>query len=179
MCEKQICFASISDSVPAPAKESLSMKYAHCLKGESETTSHSRKELREGGSVGKLIFGNPSTDFLHVTAGLSQGYSGCHVAGRDGCGAGRGPSVWRAGAVSRQLAAPGGSRGERVAGRSTGMQLAAETMEQEPGGTAVSPSNQASTLLSILWEIKGWGHLILSSVSQTTWTGRVEHLVSV
>lgn len=54
------------------------------------------------------------------------------------------------GAVSRQLAAPGGSRGERVAGRSTGMQLAAETMEQEPGGTAVSPSNQASTLLSIL-----------------------------
>ena len=50
----------------------------------------------------------------------------------------------------RQLAAPAGGSGERGAGRSTGMQPAAETVEQEPGRTAVSPSNQASTLLSVL-----------------------------
>lgn len=47
-----------------------------------------------------------------------------------------------AGAVSRQLAAPGGSSGGRGAGRSTGVQLAAEATEQEPGGTAVSPANR-------------------------------------
>lgn len=33
--------------------------------------------------------------------------------------------------------------------------------------------------LSVLWEIKGRGHLILNTVSRTAWTDRVEHLASV
>lgn len=128
---------------------------------------------------GRVNFRQPVGWFSACDSRAVTGVQWLPCGRRDGCGAGRSPRVRLAGAVSRQLAAPGGSSGGRGAGRSTGVQLAAEATEQEPGGTAVSPANQASTLLSVLWEIKGRGHLILNTVSRTAWTDRVEHLASV
>lgn len=154
MCEKQTRFHDISDSVPAPAKESLSMKYVLTVSKEKIKPRLTQNRAQEGGGGCRVNFRQPVSWFSASDSRAVTGVQGlpCMAGGAD-CGAGGEPSVRLAGCLGWQhQEAAAVSVG--LASRSTGNAAGSRDYGAGTAELLSAPSNQSINPCLAFSEIK-------------------------